>query len=514
MTGKPKQTLSKTADAPDIVTGRQMRAAEQALFARGVDSFELMRAAGIAVGDAVHAGWPDQPVTVLCGPGNNGGDGFIAAQALRAAGHDVTLLAMRDPTEYRGDAKTAAGQWQGDIRAMDAGSLREAITPDRLVIDAMFGIGLDRSLPEVAALAVTRCREVDAEVVAIDLPSGISAETGDILGAAMLASLTVTFGWAKPGHLLFPGRAHTGRLMVVDLGLDAACLTAARTAAGEALIHRNDPALWLAAMPRIGPLDHKYSRGHALVFGSREMPGAGRLAARAARRVGAGMLSVAAPAEVLPLFQFDQPGLIARPAARPEDIVEILLDSRITGLMVGAGMLPDAVTREAVLNVLASSRPAVVDGGGLTAFADRPQDLFGLGRADVVLTPHEGEFMRLFPDLGLSLGKLERAREAARRSRCTIVLKGADTVIAAPPGGDGPARLIINTVASPYLATAGSGDVLAGLILGLLAQGMSAFLAAAAGVWLHGSAGVAAGPGLIAEDLPERIPELLRALGR
>lgn len=506
MTGKPKQILS---NGVDVVTGQQMRAAEQVLFARGTDSFDLMRAAGIAVADTVHADWPGQPVTVLCGPGNNGGDGFVAAQALRAAGHDVTLLAMRDRTDYHGDAGKAAGQWQGDIRAMDADSLREAITPGRLVIDAMFGIGLDRSLPAVAALAITRCQEVGAEVVAVDLPSGVSAETGQVMGAAMWAARTVTFGWAKPGHLLYPGRAYTGRLEVVELGLNAACLAVAR----EPCISMNDPVLWLATMPRIGPLDHKYSRGHALVFGSKEMPGAGRLAARAARRVGAGMLSVAAPAEVLPLFQFDQPGLIARPASRPEDIVEILLDSRISGLMVGAGMLPDALTREAVLNVLASSRPAVVDGGGLTAFADRPQDLFGLGRADVVLTPHEGEFMRLFPDLGPSLGKLERAREAARRSRCTLVLKGADTVIAAPPGGDGPDRLAINTVASPYLATAGSGDVLAGLILGLLAQGMPAFAAAAAAVWLHGSAGVAAGPGLIAEDLPERIPDLLRGLG-
>ena len=456
MTGKSEKSSPDGVDALDVVTGRQMRAAEQALFARGTDSFELMRAAGIAVADVVRADWPGQPVTVLCGPGNNGGDGFIVAQALRAAGHDVALLAMRERAGYRGDAARAAALWQGDIRIIDAGGLADLVVSGRLVIDAMFGIGLDRSLPEIAALAAGRCREVAAEVVAIDLPSGISAETGLVMGTAMSAVLTITFGWAKPGHLLFPGRAHAGRLMVTPLGLDADCLAAARAPADEPTIRLNDPALWSVILPRVGPLDHKYSRGHALVFGSQEMPGAGRLAARAARRVGAGMLSVAAPAAVLPLFQFDQPGLIARPASRREDVVEILLDSRISGSLVGAGMLPDAVTREAVLNVLASSRPAVVDGGGLTAFADRPQDLFGLGRADVVLTPHEGEFMRLFPDLGPSLGKLERAREAARRSRCTIVLKGADTVISAPPGSEGgPDRLAINTVASPYLATAG-----------------------------------------------------------
>lgn len=507
--------MAERSDILDVLTGPQMRAAEQALFARGTDSFALMTAAGIAVADAIRDHWAPQPVTVLCGPGNNGGDGFISAQALRDAGYLVTLLAMRPRDGYRGDAARAAEHWRGEIGAMEAGILQEAIPPGRLVVDALFGIGLDRALPTVAALVVQHCRQVSAPVVAVDLPSGISAESGQVLGAAMTAAATITFGWAKPGHLLFPGRAHAGRLIVADLGLDADCLAAARLQPGSPCIRSNAPALWSADLPRIGAPDHKYSRGHALVFGSQEMPGAGRLAARAARRVGAGMLSVAAPHEVLPLFQADQPGLIAKPVSRPEDVVEILLDSRISGVLVGAGMLPVAATREAVLNVLASGRPAVVDGGGLTVFADRPQDLFGLGRADVVLTPHEGEFQRLFPDLGPDrLGKLERASAAARRSRCTLVLKGADTVIAAPPAGDGdPDRLIINTTASAYLATAGSGDVLAGLILGLLAQGMPAFEAASAAVWLHGSAGLALGPGLIAEDLPERIPELLRGLG-
>lgn len=244
------------------------------------------------------------------------------------------------------------------------------------------------------------------------------------------------------------------------------------------------------------------------------MSGAGRLAARAARRIGAGMLTVAAPAEALPLFMADQPGLIARPLGRPEDLVEILLDSRISAVLVGSGMTPDAGTREAVLNALAGGRPVVVDGGGLTAFADRPQDLFVLGRPDVLLTPHEGEFARLFPDLGPELGKAARAQQAAQRSGATIVLKGSDTVIACPmlrhDGVSG--RVLVNREASPHLATAGSGDVLAGLVLGLLAQRMPAFEAAAAAVWFHSEAGFAAGPGLIAEDLPEQIPGIRRLI--
>lgn len=501
--------VTRVANPPasDVLTSRQMRAAEQALFARGVDSFELMKAAGIAVATAVREGWPRQPVTILAGPGNNGGDGFIAAEMLRQAGQEVTVLAVRSRDAYSGDAARAAAFWQGEIQGMDATTLRSAILPNCVVIDGLFGIGLSRAMPAIAAEAMRLCHQLNAPVIAVDIPSGISADTGQVMGAAMLARETITFGWAKPGHLLYPGRAHAGRLTIVGLGLDAACAAAARSGTDEPVLHSNDPALWLSSLPRVGPLDHKYSRGHALVFGSQEMPGAGRLAARAARRIGTGMLSVAAPAEILPQFQFDQPGLIAKPASRPEDVVEILLDSRISGVLVGAGMLPVAATREAVLNVLASARPAVVDGGGLTAFADRPQDLFGLGRGDVVLTPHEGEFMRLFPDLGPHLGKVERVREASRRSRCIIVLKGADTAIS-----DGQ-RCVINIVASPHLATAGSGDVLAGLVVGLLAQGMPAFGAAAASVWLHGSAGVAAGAGMIAEDLPERIPELLRGLG-
>ncbi|WP_374376301.1 NAD(P)H-hydrate dehydratase [Dongia sp.] len=497
-----------------VLTSAQMRAAEQALFDRGVDSFALMRDAGRAVADHVQQFWPGHKVTVLCGPGNNGGDGFIVAELLRQAGRDVTLLAMRPVDGYRNDAAKAAAGWQGTTLPMNHATLATALAPESLVIDALFGIGLDRPLDDMAVAAIHRCRQLSLPVVAVDIPSGISADTGQVLGAAFAASDTVTFGWPKPGHLLLPGRLHAGRLVVAPLGFDAACGREAQSRSAVD-IRANGLDVWLMHLPRVGALDHKYSRGHALVFGSQAMPGAGRLAARAARRIGAGMLTVAAPAEVLPLYMADQPGLIAKPAARAEDVVEILMDSRITALLVGSGMLPDDATREAVLNALASARAAVIDGGGLTAFADRPQELFGLGRADVVLTPHEGEFARLFPDLDVELGKAERARLAAERSRCTIVLKGADTVIAQPPSAIGDAqqvRLLINREASPHLATAGSGDVLAGLVLGLLAQGMPAFEAAAAAVWFHSEAGFAAGPGLIAEDLPERIPEIRRLL--
>lgn len=509
-------TASRPPSGPHdlIVTALQMRAAEQALFDRGTDSFALMRSAGEAVADHVMQSWPDRAVVVLCGPGNNGGDGFIAAEALRQKGRRVALLAMRPAADYRDDSAKAAAAWQGSTHPFEPATLENAITPESIVVDGMFGIGLDRPLEGTALAAIARCEQAACPVVAIDMPSGISSDTGFALGAAITASDTMTFGWPKPGHLLLPGRLHTGRLLVAPLAFDAASGSDGCRAAAGSDLRANGPAAWLLKLPRPGLLDHKYSRGHALVLGSAVMPGAGRLAAHAARRIGAGMLTVAAPAGTLPLFMADQPGIIAKPVETPEDLVEILLDSRISGVLVGSGMLPDDPTREAVLNVLAAGRPAVIDGGGLTVFADKPQELFALGRSDIVLTPHEGEFGRLFPDLDPTLGKLERARQAAARSGMCIVLKGADTVIAEPPGLDldQPGRIIINHEASPHLATAGAGDVLAGIVLGLLAQGMAPFDAAAAAVWFHSEAGFAAGPGLIAEDLSGQIPGILRLI--
>jgi NAD(P)H-hydrate epimerase len=485
-----------------VVNSAEMRAAEQAYFASGNDSYALMRRAGAAVADAImDAHTPDVgTVLVLCGPGNNGGDGFVIAELLRQARYDVRVASMRSIKDYQGDAATAAQEWGqgGSTISFDPA----AFPRPALIVDALFGIGLDRKLEGKVVAVIDWVNRSGAVIWAVDMPSGISADDGRVLGSAIRASHTVTFGWAKAGHLLLPGRAHCGALSVATIGLDRAILLP------DGKTFRNDPGFWGNALPRPGPLDHKYSRGHALVIGSSEMPGAGRLAALAARRIGAGMLSVAAPAATLPLYMADQPGIIARPAARTEDLVEILMDRRISAVLVGSGLVPNAAAREAVITALSAGRPSVVDGGGLTAFADRPDDLFTLGRPDVVLTPHEGEFLRLFPDLGPDLGKLERARRAAARAKAVIVLKGADTVIAAPDG-----RILINDVSSPYLATAGSGDVLAGLVVGLLAQGMIAYSSAAAAVWFHGRAGIALGPGLIAEDLPGAIPALLAGLG-
>jgi NAD(P)H-hydrate epimerase len=307
----------------------------------------------------------------------------------------------------------------------------------------------------------------------------------------------VSFGWPKRGHLLLPGAAQCGELVVADAGFGAADL-----AAIAAACWRNAPALWRDAYPLPRPDDHKYRRGHALIAGGAVMTGAARLAARAARRVGLGMLTMAAPRSAWPVYAQDLVGAIVRPVDDPGAVLALAGDGRVSALLVGSGLDPDQATANLVRGAMALGRPLVVDGGGLTALAG--QGGIEGGRPEVVLTPHEGEFARLFPDLAGGGDKLARARGAARQSSCTIVLKGADTVIAAPDG-----RAVLCDLAPATLATAGSGDVLAGAVTGLLGLGLPALSAAAMGVWLHAHAARGSGLGLIAEDLPERLPAAL-----
>jgi NAD(P)H-hydrate epimerase len=485
-----------------VVTAAEMRAAEAALFARGTPSFDVMATAGRAVVEAIRLRWPTpfKRALVLAGPGNNGGDGFIVARELADLGWDVHVAAMQARDLYAGDAARASALWGGPVARLEPGALAKLDDGDCVVIDAIFGIGLARPVANEVKAVIHALHGRPCPVVAVDVPSGIDADTGAVLGAAPRAALTVTFGWPKRGHLLLPGREWARDLVVADIG----CRDEDLPDLGK-VPRVNGTALWRGHLPLPSAADHKYTRGHALVFGGATMPGATRLASRAARRVGAGMLTVAAPREAHPYYLIDQPGLIVREAAGAAALQALLEDRRFTSVLVGSGLPADEVTAGAVETAAASGRALVIDGGGLTAFARGIDSLARFGRADIVLTPHEGEFARLFPDL---VGdKLKRAGEAARRSRCTVVVKGADTVIAAPDG-----RAAINADAPAWLATAGSGDVLAGLILGLLGQGMPAFEAATAGVSLHGMAGAAFGPGLIAEDLPELIPEVLRLL--
>ena len=479
-----------------LLTPAEMGELDRRTIAGGVAGTVLMERAGAAVADEIRRRWTGRPVAVLCGPGNNGGDGFVVARRLAAEGWPVRLALLGARAALRGDAADHADRWPGPIASLDFGILDGAA----LVVDALFGAGLSRPLGEPAVGLLAEAARRALPIVAIDVPSGLDGATGSAPGA-IAATLTVTFGRLKPGHLLQPGRDLCGEIVLADIGLDPAALDtlAIKTWA-------NDPASWGHALPALGSGAHKYTRGHALVLGGWPMSGAGRLAARAAARAGAGLVTVAVPPDGLATYAAALESQIVRPLDDPAGLDALLADRRFTGLLIGPGAGVGDATRVSVLQLLAAGRPTVLDADALTSFAGRPADLFAAIRGPTVLTPHAGEFARLFKASG---GKLTQARAAAAESGAILVLKGADTVVAAPDG-----RAIINGNAPPALATGGTGDVLAGLILGLLAQGMPAFEAAAAAVWLHGAAATSFGTGLVASDLPDLIPGALHRLRR
>ena len=478
-----------------VLSVAQMAAADRLTIEAGTPGRQLMENAGRAVADAVLRRWPPGSVMVLCGPGNNGGDGFVAARHLSAAGWPVRVALHGRREALKGDARHHADRWSGPIEALSPASIDDAA----IVIDAVFGSGFRGSLDDTVAGtlgAVARHRPV---VVAVDVPSGVVGDTGESRGAAA-AACTVTFARKKPAHLLLPGRELCGEVEVADIGIPAAVL-------GSIGIDtlQNDPSLWLQHLPQPALGGNKYGRGHALLYGGYPMTGAARLAARAAARAGAGLTSIAVAESALPLYAAALTSIMVRPLQAAGDFERLLADERFTGLLIGPGAGVDERTRARALAMLDTGRPVVLDADAISVFAG---DAPALGRAikgACVLTPHDGEFARLFDAAG---GKLERARAAARNSGAILVLKGADTVIAAPDG-----RALINANAPATLATGGSGDVLGGIILGLLSQGMDPWLAAAAAVWLHGAAAAEFGPGLIAEDLPELLPGVLRRLG-
>jgi len=405
----------------------------------------------------------------------------------------VALLVPRE--QLRGAAAHHAALWRGPVEALTPAALAGA----ELIVDAIFGAGLSRALEGAAAQTLAAAAAGKMTIIAVDVPSGLMGDTGANLGA-VAAVLTVTCFRKKPGHLLQPGRNLCGELVVAQIGTLASVFEEVKPDTFE-----NDPALWADTLPMLRLDGNKYTRGHALVWGGWPTTGAARMAARAAARVGAGLTTIAVPEAALPVYASALTSIMVIPVARPEDLEHLLADSRYTGLLIGPGAGIGPETRPRVLAMLATGRPTVLDADALTTFENDPLSLDRAIIGPCVLTPHDGEFRRLFDPGG---DKLTRTRAAARRSGAVVVLKGSDTVIAAPDG-----RAVINANAPPTLATAGAGDVLGGIVLGLLAQGMAPFIAAAAAVWLHGAAATEFGPGLLAEDLPDLLPVVLRRLG-
>lgn len=489
--------MTSPADTPtELLSVAEMGRADQAAIASGIPGEQLMENAGAGVARHIMERWSSRPVAVLCGPGNNGGDGFVVARHLAKAGWPVKLGLLGSAQSLTGDAAIMVQRWERPIETLDADILAGA----ELVVDGVFGAGLARPITGALAALFERLNTDDTPIVAIDMPSGVDGDTGEVRGVAPQSALTVTFFRRKPGHLLLPGRLVCGEVATVDIGIPASVL--------EEIVpqtHENAPALWRAHLRIPTLLDHKYTRGHVVVSGGAEMTGAARLAARAAMRAGAGMVTIASAPEAAPIYATEMAGVLVKPVARPADFVALLEDERKVAVLVGPGNGVSDATRARALAALATGRPVVLDADALTVFAGSADALAGARRGACVLTPHEGEFARLFGHLEGS--KLARARAAASESGAVVVLKGGDTVVAAPDG-----RAAITSNAPAWLATAGAGDVLAGMVLAHLGQGLPAFEAACAAVWQHGAAAARFGPGLIAEDLPDELPAVLRDL--
>jgi ADP-dependent NAD(P)H-hydrate dehydratase / NAD(P)H-hydrate epimerase len=478
-----------------LLTPAQMGQADRLAIAGGLPGIELMETAGRKIADAISRRWPPRPVVVLCGPGNNGGDGFVAARLLAERGWPVRLALLGSVAALLGDAARAAARWPGVVEPLAPAALDGA----ELVVDSIFGAGLARPVEGMARAVIEAIEKRQLSVVAIDVPSGIDGASGEVRGIAPRAAVTVTFFRKKPGHLLLPGRSCCGETVLEQIGIPDSVVDRI-----ESDMVENAPDWWLDAFPRPGVETHKYARGHALVAGGAVMTGAARLAARAAARLGAGLVTVAAPEPAFPIYAAALTGVIVHPIGDIEEFQGFLADRRRNAALIGPGAGVGDETRARTLAILGVGKRAVLDADALTSFAEDPDTLFSAIRSPCVMTPHAGEFSRLFDTAGDKPG---RARRAARQSGAVVLVKGADTVIAAPDG-----RVAINANAPPQLATAGSGDVLAGIVLGLLAQGMEPFAAAAAAAWIHGAAACRFGHGLVAEDLIEAIVPVLQHL--
>ena len=503
-------TIEK-ASFTDLLSVEEMYRADALTIEGGIPGTDLMEAAGCAVAVKAVQMCASGTIAILCGPGNNGGDGFVAAKVLadimarEGANHwDLKVGLLGDPSALQGDAKWALEQWRAVPGASISPIDDNLIANADLVIDAIFGAGLARPIEGDLARLIDRINAKDqCTVLSVDVPSGVDGNTGAVRGTSFSADRTVTFFRKKPGHALLPGRLLSGEVTIAQIGIQPDVLEQIRPQG-----FHNSPMLWRHCFPAISGDGHKYAKGHALVVsGGLGKTGAARLAATAALRVGAGLVTVGAPFAAIPELAAQMTTVMVTEIDQTETLEQVLCDARKNAVAIGPGFGIGGVARDYAGVVLKTDRATVLDADALTSFEDEPNRLFSLCGKTTVLTPHMGEFARLFPDLKeMPDGKLAAARSAAARSGAVVVVKGADTVIAAPDG-----RAAINDNAPKTLATAGAGDVLTGLILGLLAQDMPSWEAACAAVWIHGACAAHLGAGLIAEDLPWGVPDVLES---
>ncbi|WP_417830796.1 NAD(P)H-hydrate dehydratase [Terasakiella sp.] len=469
-----------------LLSVAQMYEADQRTIESGISGIRLMEAAGSAIAREITTRWSPRKTVILCGPGNNGGDGFVVARLLHSKGWYVRILLLGERDNLKGDAKTNADRWPFETQPFSTDGVQDA----DLIIDAVFGAGLVRDVDGIVALTLNAAQQQDVPIVAVDMPSGVHGDSGQILGMAIQADVTVTFCRAKTGHYLLPGRTMCGELVIADIGIP------------DPVIEQIAPKIRKNSSADLFPWPktegHKFDRGHGVIVGGQQMTGATRLAALCARRVGAGLITIAARGTAYMVYRKCEPGNLVS----NDDLNEILADPRKNTVLIGPGLGIGEGRKALVKDLLSTDKNLILDADALTMLAEYNwQNRAG----ETLLTPHEGEFKRLFPDITGS--KLERAHQAAQQSKTTVLLKGPDTVIAAPDG-----RCAINTTGTPWLATAGSGDSLAGICLGLICQGLNSYDAACLGTWLHGKCAEISGAGLISEDISALLSEVLKTL--
>ncbi len=501
---------------PEILTPKQMAACDAHTIAHGTPGTVLMESAGRAVANETAAMLnTGDRVLVLAGPGNNGGDGYVAARLLADKGFAIEVASLGDPSALSGDALWACQSWSGSVR--DA----TLLTSDDLsafdgIVDALFGAGLSRPLDGAASQLVDAVNRAGTRVLSVDLPSGLDGETGLAGGPSMRAERCVTFHRLKPGHLLYPGRAMCGSTTVVDIGMAE---DSVRNVGYLARLTGH----YLCPQGHTAADSHKYAKGHVVVLaGEGNKAGAGFLAAQATLRAGAGLVTLGAPTTTQCASTGLYPALMRTTIDEPRHLAYVLDNPRINVCAIGPGLVPNEKTRQLVYNALASPACVVLDAGALTAFECMQRQVFDFineREAPVVITPHDGEFRRLFPGSDRTISKIERTQRAAADAGAIVVLKGPDTVIAHPQID--PSTTFVNGNAPPWLATAGTGDVLTGIIAAQVAQvwrgshspqsSQEITQAVAYAVWLHGEAAKHAGPGLVASDLDAALRDVLRA---
>jgi hydroxyethylthiazole kinase-like uncharacterized protein yjeF len=489
-----------------LMTAEQSQTADAWAQANGQSLIDLMEQAGRAVAETV-VDYADKPenftdeIIILCGPGNNGGDGYVAARYLKDWGYRVHIMrAENDMEPDSADASAMALRWTGSIDEFDDARIKVAA----IVVDGLFGVGLTRPIEGAYADIIRAANESDVFRIAIDIPSGLSADTGcQLSDACFMADATITFTCRKPGHLIAPGRfisGGLGHIRIADIGLPEQFFDAC-----PSTIFENDPTLWSAFYPHAGPYSHKYDRGHMLVLGGREPAlGASRLASLAGLRIGAGLVTLAAPSETYNVQASTLTDVMVRRMDSNFGFIGMLADKRINTVLLGPGAGVHEKTAELIFETLKKNKKLVLDADALSSLVGRLSQLQSFGKQEIVFTPHEGEFKRLFPELPFEENRLNAVRHAAKQTGAVIALKGVSTIVAAPDG-----RAAINVCAPAWLSIGGTGDVLAGITTGLIAQGMPIFEATCAAVWLHSQAGMKAGKGMIASDLLQTLVEVL-----